>query len=67
MAGQWTGQTRTGWMTSPSTRTLFRREWRGWIRGQVIRDIMCTWFKSWAVDCGESCNIWFVLRDILID
>ena len=30
------------------------------------RDIMCTWFKSLAVDCGESCNIWFVLHDIVL-
>ena len=22
---------------------------------------------GWAVDCGESCNIWFVWHDILID
>ena len=56
-----------GWHHSPSTRTLFKGEWIGWIRGQVIWDIMCTWCKSWAVDCGEACNIRFVLHDILID
>ena len=40
------------------------------LKGQVIHvwDIMCTWYKSWAVDCGvKSCNTWFVLCDILID
>ena len=25
---------------------------------------MCALFKSWVVDCGESCNTWFVLCDI---
>ena len=27
---------------------------------------MCTWCKSWAVDCGEPCHIWFVLHDVLL-
>ena len=37
------------------------------LQGQVICDIIGTWCKSSAVDSEESCNIWFVLQDILID
>ena len=68
LAGQWRGQTRAGWMTSQLVQEpcLEENGEDGFKRASDMRHHVYQ-VKSWAVHCGESCSIWFVLHDILID
>ena len=54
-------------MTSPSTEPCLEENGEdGFKRASDMRHHVYQ-VKSWAVHCGESCSIWFVLHDILID
>ena len=63
LAGQWTGQARAAWMTSPSTRSINGEDGldgKRYEKSCVPGSGVGLWIK-------ESCNTWFVLCDNCID